>query len=64
MEDDKFLPRVIFSDEAKFHLSDKVNRHNVRIWGLHNAHTTLEGLPESECVLRHIANKGLWIFLF
>jgi hypothetical protein len=42
VEDDKFLPRVIFSDEATFHLSGKVNRHNVRIWGLQNPHTTLE----------------------
>jgi hypothetical protein len=30
-EDDTFLPRVIFSDEATFHLSWKVNRYNVRI---------------------------------
>jgi hypothetical protein len=42
MEDDKFLPRVIFSDEATFHLCGKVNRHNVSIWGLQNPHTTLE----------------------
>ncbi|PNF17170.1 hypothetical protein B7P43_G09082 [Cryptotermes secundus] len=33
MEDELFLPRVIFSDEATFHLSGKVNRHNVRTWG-------------------------------
>jgi hypothetical protein len=42
IEDDKFLLRVIFSDEATFHLSGKVNRHNVGIWGLQNPHTTLE----------------------
>jgi hypothetical protein len=42
MEDDKFLPRVIFSDEATYHPSGKVNRHNVRIWGLQIPHTTLE----------------------
>ena len=36
MEDDTFLSRLIFSDEATFHLSEKVNRHNVRIWGLQN----------------------------
>jgi hypothetical protein len=41
-EDDKFLPRVIFSDESTLHLSGKVNRHNVRIWELQNPHTTLE----------------------
>ena len=33
MEDDSFLLRLIFSDEATFHTSGKVNRHNVRIWG-------------------------------
>jgi hypothetical protein len=25
--------RIIFSDEATFHLSGKVNRHNIRTWG-------------------------------
>jgi hypothetical protein len=25
--------RIIFSDEATFHLSGKVNRHNIMIWG-------------------------------
>jgi hypothetical protein len=25
--------RIIFSDEATFHLSGKANRHNIRIWG-------------------------------
>jgi len=30
MEDDTFLTRLIFSDEATFHLSGKVSRHNVR----------------------------------
>jgi hypothetical protein len=42
IEDDRFLPRVIFSDEATFHLSGKVNRHSVRIWGPQNPHTALE----------------------
>lgn len=42
MEDHAFLQSVIFSDEATFHLSGKVNRHNVRIWGLQNPHSTLE----------------------
>jgi len=42
MEDDTCLPRLIFSDEAKFHLSGKVNQHNVHIWGLHNPQEALE----------------------
>jgi len=42
MEDDTFLPRLIFSDEASFCLSGKVNRQNVRIWGLQNSQEALE----------------------
>lgn len=42
MEDDGFLQRIVYSDEATFHLSGKVNRHNVRIWGLQNPHATLQ----------------------
>ena len=32
-EDDDFQNKPVFSDEAAFHLSGEVNRHNVRIWG-------------------------------
>jgi hypothetical protein len=28
-----FVKRIIFSDEVTFHLSWKVNSHNIRIWG-------------------------------
>jgi hypothetical protein len=31
--EDDYLNTVLFSDEATFHLSGKVNRHNIRIWG-------------------------------
>jgi hypothetical protein len=31
--DDNLLSKLIFSDEATFHLSGKVNRDNVRVWG-------------------------------
>ena len=31
-EDNDYLKRVCFSDEATFHSSGVVNRHNVRIW--------------------------------
>jgi hypothetical protein len=33
MEDNDFVERLIFCDEATFHISGKVNIHNVRIWG-------------------------------
>ena len=32
-EDEAFLKRVCFSDEATFYVSGKLNKHNVRIWG-------------------------------
>jgi len=34
--DDHFLEKVQFSDEATFHVSDVVNRRNVRTWGSEN----------------------------
>ena len=35
-EDDDFFNRLIFGDESSSHLSGKVNKHNVRIWGTEN----------------------------
>jgi hypothetical protein len=32
-EDNEFLRKIMFSDEATFHISGKVNKQNVRIWG-------------------------------
>jgi len=42
MKDDTFSPRLVFSDEATFHLSGKVSRHNVRIWGFENPHEIVQ----------------------
>lgn len=36
--DENYLRRYIFSDEATFYVSGKVNRHNCRIWGSENPH--------------------------
>ena len=41
-EDEAFLKRVCFSDEVTFHVSGKLNKHNVRIWGSENPHATRE----------------------
>ena len=41
-EIEQFFYRIIFSDEATFHLNGKVNRHNVRIWGLENPRVVVE----------------------
>ena len=41
-EDEVFLKRVCFSDEATFHVLGKLSKHNVRIWGSENPHATRE----------------------
>jgi hypothetical protein len=40
--DEKYLRRWIFSDEATFYLSGRVNYHNCRIWGSENPHVIRE----------------------
>ena len=67
MEDETFLPLLIFSDEATFHLSGKVNRHNVRIWGLQNPHGALEHERDSPkvnvfCALSQTKVHGPFFF--
>jgi hypothetical protein len=47
IEDENFLQRMVFSDEATFHLCGKVNRHNVRIWGSENPHAYVEHVRDS-----------------
>ena len=39
-EDGHFL--ICFSDEATFHVSGKLNKHNARIWATENPHITRE----------------------
>ena len=41
-EDETFLRRVCFSDEATIRVSGKLKKHNVRIWGSENPHETRE----------------------
>ena len=41
-EDETFLRRVCFSNEATFHVSGKLNKQNVRIWGSEKFHGTRE----------------------
>jgi hypothetical protein len=47
MEEDGFVERLIFSDEATFHISGKVKRHNVRIWGIVQPHAQTEHQRDS-----------------
>lgn len=37
-----FLNRILFSDEATFHVSGHVHCHNVRIWAIENPHAYVE----------------------
>ncbi|KAJ4428169.1 hypothetical protein ANN_24184 [Periplaneta americana] len=40
--DDEFIRSMVFCDEAIFHPSGKVNKHNLRIWGSENPRTYVE----------------------
>ena len=40
--DPYFLKRIVFSDEAIFHVSGCVNRHNSIIWAKENPHAFIE----------------------
>ncbi|XP_044758934.1 uncharacterized protein LOC123316778 [Coccinella septempunctata] len=41
-EDNEFYQKIIFSDEAHFHLGGYVNKQNCRIWGTENPHVVIE----------------------
>lgn len=56
-EDDQFFKKIIFSDEAHFHLNGYVNKQNCRIWGSENPHA-LEQLPMHP--LKVTVWCGLW----
>ena len=48
--DENFLSRLCFSDEATFHLSGHVNRHNCVVWGTQNPHVVQEVTIKSKGV--------------
>ncbi|GBN20652.1 hypothetical protein AVEN_224430-1 [Araneus ventricosus] len=41
-DDDDLAATLIFSEEATFHLSGKVNCHNARVWGTELPHVIVE----------------------
>ena len=56
---------MCFSDEATFHVSGKVNKHNIRIWGSQNPCEVLErNSPKINvwCGLMHNQIIGPFIF--
>lgn len=56
-EDPSFLSNIVYSDEATFHVSGKVNRHNCRIWGSEKPHAVREHMRDSPKV-------NVWCGLF
>jgi hypothetical protein len=57
----------MFSDEATFHVSGKVNKQNVRIWESENPHATVEHIRDSPkvnvwCGLLHYRLIGSFVF--
>ena len=66
-DDEHYLKKVMFTDEACFHVSGKVNQHNVRIWGSENPHVVIEHILDSPkvnvwCGLLHDRLVGLFFF--
>jgi hypothetical protein len=66
-QDNQYLQRVMFSDEATFYVSGHVNRHNVRIWDSENPHVIREHVRASPklsvcCALTHDKVIGLFVF--
>jgi hypothetical protein len=47
LEEDRFTKKLVFSDEATFHVCGNVNRHNVHIWGMENPHSMVEHVCDS-----------------
>ena len=62
LEDGDVADKVIFSDEATFHLTGKVNRHNVRFWGTENprAMVTIERDSPKVNVFCAMSNKKVY----
>ena len=63
----RYLRCVVFSNEASFHVSGKVNKHNVRIWGSQNPYEVVESERDSPKligwrILMHNQINGPFIF--
>ena len=48
--DEHFLKQILFSDEATFHVSEMVNKHNIRFWSSEQVHAVRELQRSSEKV--------------
>ena len=45
-DDEDYLKKVMFTDEACFHVSGKVIWHNVRIWGSEKPHVVIDHIRD------------------
>jgi len=65
LQEDGFAEKLVFSDEATCHVCNKVNRHNVCIWGTENPHATIEYVRDSPKVFCAVSScKVYGPFLF
>ena len=66
-EDEAFLKQICFSDDATFHISRKLNTHNVRIWGSEHPHVIRElqrNSPKVNVWRGIISNRMIGSFFF
>lgn len=67
--DNFFMSKIVFSNEATFHINGKVNHHNVCIWGISNLHSTIEVERYSPkvnvfCTMSHLHENFFRPFFF
>jgi hypothetical protein len=67
VKDKEFLRKIMFPDEATFHVSGKVNKQYVHIWGSEQPHATVEHIRDSPkvnawCGLLHDRLIGPFFF--
>lgn len=61
MQDVHFVIRLVYSDDAIFHINVKASHHNVRIWcGANSPHAINKHERDSPKVLCHIKDTGSW----
>ena len=68
MATDSFVKSIMFSDETTFHLSSKVNRQNMSIWGAANQHVIVKHVRNSHkinvfCTMSNRKIYGPFVFL-
>jgi hypothetical protein len=62
--DELFLERIVFSDEATFHISGHVHRHNIRIWDHKHPQAIVEHGRESPKLIFGVGLHMIGPFLF